>query len=284
MVSDGLGNEMVLEHRPVRIASVTLMTDEILLDLVDEERLLAVTTTSMGPDVSNVADRVDEIPNRVILNVEVLIDLEPDLIFLASWSKPESVLQLRDAGIPVYLLDSPVTIEAVKDTVRAVAAVVGEEERGEEIVLWMEGVLADVEKRLSGQSQIERLTVMDYNMTYGNSFGRGSSWDDIVNYAGLINATAKLEADSWGTVPISQEILLELNPDILVLPGWVWGDPEGAQKAYQKFVSDPALKVLDAVKNDRVYLAEESHRAATSQYIVLAVRDLAAFAYPGLYE
>ena len=124
--------------------------------------------------------------------------------------------------------------------------------------------------------------MMDY-ATWGSAQGAGSSWDEVIRRAGLINAVGEFAADEWGQVPLSKEKILELDPDLFVLPGWVYGDPGGAGAFYRQTVEDPALRGLLAVREGRVYQMPEGLKAATSQYIVDTVEHLARLAYPQVF-
>ncbi len=280
---DGLGARVTIRGTPVRIASLTLMTDEILLDMIGPERLVAVTTMADDPGISNIAGRVGRGPARLALNVERLVALAPDLVFVASWSDADSVRQLRDAGLAVYRVGSPRSIVEVERTIKEIGRVVGAPERALALVRGMDETLARVSARVDGLKPGQRLRVLDYDLA-GSSFGAGSSWDDVVQRAGCVNAADGLPTDAWGEASLSQEKLIELDPDIIVLPGWRWEDPQGARKAYESFVRDPAFRVLKAVRGGRVLLADERRRLATSQYAAGAVEDLARFAYPELFR
>ncbi len=280
VVRDDMGAVLSIAARPERIVSVTLPTDEILLALVEKRRLAAVTGFSQDAAVSNIAEQASDVPVKLSqLNVEVIVSLRPDLVFVASWSDASSVRQLRDAGLAVYQFKSPFTVKEIQAGIGRIAAAVGEEQKGRAVVQWMDGRLAAVAARLGGIAPGKRLTVMDYN-TWSSSMGRGSSWDEIVRLAGLENAVAGLSADQYGAVPISKEKLLELDPDILILPGWVYGDPAGADSFFSTIMTDPALRQMRAVREGRVHRIAERTKSSTSQYIVLAVEELARYAYP----
>ena len=280
---DGLGGRGALREAPRRSASLTLMTDEILVDLVGPGRLAAVTPMADDPGISNVAGRVGPGPRRLALNVERLLALAPDLVLLASWSDADSVRQLRDAGIAVYRIAAPRSVDAIKGTIAEVARLVGAQQQALELIRGMDETLARVRSRVERLPPGQRLRVLDYDPS-GTSFGRGSSWDDIVRRAGCLNAVAELPADAWGNVALSQEKLISLDPDIVVLPGWKWDDPQGARRAHERFARDPAFRSLRAVRSGRLLLADERHRLATSHHIAKAVEDLAAFAYPELFR
>lgn len=278
-LKDALGNAVTLAGKPRNVVSLTLPTDEILLSLLEKGRLAAVTTYAVDPNVSNVASQAAGIPNKLSMNVEKVISLEPDLVFAADWSKAEDVKQLRQAGLAVYQLKSPHDVAEIRNLIRSVAEAVGEERKGAELVQWMDGRLESVSRRLEAVPQDKRLSVMDYN-TWGTSMGHGSSWDEIVRLAGLRNAVADLKVDEWGQVALSKEKLLQLEPDLLFLPGWVYGDEAGSEKFMKQILSDPALKDMRCVRGGKVFRMSESLKTCTSQYIVNAVEELARIAYP----
>ena len=282
-VVDDTGAQVVIKDKPQRIASITLMTDDILLSLVEKDRIVAVTTFAEDPDISNVASQVIDIPNKIVLNVEVVLDLNPDLVFVANWSKQELVEQLRKAGIPVYLIETPVTVDGIMANIAKIARMVGEEAKGDSLIKWMETRLGTVAERVKGVPAAKRVSVIDYG-TWGAASGAGTSWDEIVRMAGLENAVGRFQVDDYGQVPVSKEKLIEIDPDIVILPGWVWGDAGGADKFFKQTVSDPAFRILKSVKEGRVHRMPESTKTCTSQYIVFAVEHLAKLGYPELFQ
>ena len=282
-VADGLGYEVFVGQKPQKILSATLMTDEILLSLVDKEHIAGVTAFAEDPAVSNVAPFVLDIPQKVVLNVELFITLEPDLIFVADWSKAEVIEQLRKAGLTVFSIKTPKNVTEIQQTIRVVGKLVGENEKAEAVVQWMDDKIAAVAEKVSTIPEDQRPSVMDYG-TWGDAMGAGSTWDEIIRHAGLLNAVGDLIPTEWGTVPVSKEKLIELDPDILVLPGWVYNDPAGSDAFYNQIVTDAALAGLKAIKNESVYKMPENHKGTTSQYIVLGIEDLAKFAYPELFK
>src|SRR5258706_536696 len=65
-VTDGAGNKVTLKAKPVRIVSITLASDEILLSLVDPSRLAAITANTQDSAQSNVADAAKGIANKIV--------------------------------------------------------------------------------------------------------------------------------------------------------------------------------------------------------------------------
>ena len=282
-VTDDGGSSVTLAAKPVRIASLTMFTDEVLLELVDPRRIVAVTAFAVDPAISNVTAKAAGIPNRLAMNVEILVSLKPDLLFAANWTEADKVKQLRGAGIPVYLTGTGVTVASIKAKIARVGLLVGEPAKAASLLGAMDARLAALERRLAGVPVDRRLSVVDYTV-WGAAQGKGSSWDEIVHRAGLVNGAGNIAADEWGQVPLSKEKLLEIDPDILVLPGWTWDDPKGAEAFFAKTTTDPVLRALKAVRNGRAYRMPEKLKTATSQYILDAVEWLARTAYPELFR
>jgi iron complex transport system substrate-binding protein len=282
-VMDDGGSPVTLAAKPVRIASLTMFTDEVLLELVDPSRLVAVTTFAVDPAISNVTAKAEGIPHKLAMNVEILVSLKPDLLFVANWTEADKVKQLRDAGISVYLTGTGVTVDDIEEKIARVGQLVGEPAKTAKLLGGMDARLAAVEKRLATVPADKRLSVVDYTV-WGAAQGKGSSWDEIVRRAGLVNGVGGIAADAWGQVPLSKEKLLEIDPDILILPGWTYDNPKGAEAFYAKTTSDPVLKALKAVRNGRAYRMPESLKTATSQYFVDAVEWLARTAYPEQFK
>jgi iron complex transport system substrate-binding protein len=277
--ADEAGSTLRLQRRPERIISLTSFTDDILVDLVDHRRLVGLTKFSEDRTVSNVADKISDIPKRLTVNVEVILSLQPDLVFVANWTGADKVTQLRDAGVPVYLVGTALTVPSIQEKIRTIGRLVDARQQAEAMIEQMDRRLAAVEEAVSSIPEGERLTVMDY-ATWGSSQGSGSSWDEVIRLAGLTNAVGGFASDEWGQVPLSKEKILELDPDLLILPGWVYGDPAGADAFFKRMLEDPALHGLSAVRERRVYQMPEGLKSATSQYIVDAVEYLARLAYP----
>src|SRR5579862_8151886 len=85
-VTDGAGNKVTINAKPVHIVSATLGTDEMLFSMVDPSRLTAITADSTNPAESNIVDQASLIKNHLTTaDPEVIISYHPDLVFVASY-------------------------------------------------------------------------------------------------------------------------------------------------------------------------------------------------------
>lgn len=261
-VQDASGTSITIRAKPERISSKTLFSDEVLRELVDVQRLTSVTSLADNANFSNVVDQYPASIPRMDLNVEVILANKPDILFAANWSEPTKIAQLRAAGIKVFILPTPYTLDEIEDLIELVGDIVGEEDKAETVVM-------DMQRKLQ-QSLVpsrHEYTVIDYN-SWGSSSTKHSTWQLILDEAGFKNATASFQADKYGQTPLSKEMLLSLNPDVMFLPSWVYGEVDAAEKFRDQVIDDPALQSMKAIQQGNVFQMPESLRGTYSQHIV----------------
>jgi len=280
-VTDAAGFELNIESKPNRIVSLTLGSDEMLMGLVDKSRILALTRYADDAGISNIASDAAGIPGRASMdNLEGVLAMKPDLVILDTWADTNYVKQLRDAGISVYTFKTPSNIEEQKATIKELAYITGTGEKAGELLDWMDSILKSVGKRLEKVKPEDMLTVMDYGEM--GSSGKGTNVDDIMTRAGLVNVVSRAGMEGWPAV--SKENIIEFNPDIIILPSWYYDQKNSLQGMIDTLKADRSLQTVEAIRNDRLIAISNPHISAISQYVVLAVEDLAKAAYPELFE
>jgi iron complex transport system substrate-binding protein len=274
-VTDGLERVITLDAPPERIASVTLGSDEILLDLVGPERLVGVTFFADNPAISNVAGRLDDIRHTDLTgNPEQLISLNADLVIMASYSDPAAVDQLLDAQVPVFVLTEFNTIDEIRENIRLLGRVTGEESRAEELIAEMDSRIDAVQKRIADQTPARVL----YYEPGGVTYGPGSTVDQIITMAGGVNVIADA---GMGAYPlIDAEFVLATDPDVILLGTWF----SEMEDPLSWFTDDPVFSTLQAVKNGRVYVINDAHITNVSHYMALGVEDVARILYPHVFD
>lgn len=278
--TDCNGNEVTLEQKPESIVSLTLGSDEMLLAMVDPATITAICGAIAEDDgISNIADIAKNF-DKAENNIEVIISMGPDIVFASSWMDQGMIQQLVDAKIPVYCVSTPNNLDEQKAVVAEIANVVGEVDNGQKLIDEMNQILKNVNDKVSSLSDDQKVRVLSYN-TYGSTNGIGTTFDDICQKAGVINAAAEAGIEQWGD--ISKESIVEINPDVLILPFWSYegNDPNDFK---EQIMNDPSFSTVEAVINDRVYMLPDKHTSAVSQYMAVGVEDLAKVVYPDLFK
>lgn len=263
-VVDGAGREVRLAGPPRRIVSQTLGGDEILFALVPPERLVGLSSLSRDPNYSNVVERARQHAAPSVETAEDILRLKPDLVFVATYSRAETVELLAATGAPIYRLANFDDIAGVMQSIRAVGEAVGEEAAAARVIADMESRLAAVTARRAGRPKPRVLSFSD-----GFTAGRGTTFDDIVRYAGGINEAAARGVDKFPK--LSAEQVLAWNPDVIV-SGYLPGEEETVRA---RLLAAAGLAQTTAARKRQIVLIEARRLLAVSQYVVDAVERLA---------
>lgn len=268
-VTDALGEKFVIPAKPKRVVSQTLGTDEILLNICSPEQIIALSSLAEDENSSNVADRARAIPGRVTIGAEQILQLQPDLIFVASYSRAETVQQLKASKAPVFRFANFSSLEDIKGNIRTVGYAAGCDAAAENLVRRMSDELAQIRARVPRDRKPIRA------MSFGGGFtaGRNTIFDDMLRAAGAVNVSAENNID--GFAKISPEKIAEWEPDFIVA-GASYDVMESKKK---ELLADPIIAATDAGKNGRVIILDNRHYLTVSHYVVRGVEELAA----GLY-
>ena len=201
-----------LEARPKRIVSLNMCVDQILVDLVEKERVAALSFLATDTSMSAVAARAVAY-NRVRGEAEEVLALDPDLILVGAFSTPATRNLLQRLGKRVVIVKQPQTIEGVRDLIREVAGLVGAPARGEEIIATFDQRLGQAVAGLSEQASPKPTALaVQVNSIVSPS---GTLLDDAMRFVGLNNSARDLTVARSGRVAL--ETIVLNPPDILVL-------------------------------------------------------------------
>lgn len=266
-----------IAQKPQRIHTLSIGFDEITFRLVDPSRIVAISTSTANPDISNVADLAAQVPLRVGRNAEQVIAARPDLVVAPPTANVDLVKALEGAGLTVVLADLLSGVDAHEPNIRLLAYLYGEERRAEQLIAEIRDQLAKVDAILSTQDPATRPRVL---MLSGkiSAAGAGSNEDGIIRRSGGINVAA--EAGIAGNKNIGVEAIPAMRPDVIVL---VESDP--AKPVLRQLVIDhPALQDIPAVKSGRVAAVPQRYLTTLSHWNVRGVQELARILYPAAFR
>jgi iron complex transport system substrate-binding protein len=226
----GVASLTPVEATPRRIVSLNLCTDEILLDLVQHDRIAAVSHLAADPLVSAVADRAAGL-RATRGEAESVMALNPDLVLAGTFTTPATLDLLERVGQRVVRVPLASDIPGIRDVIAQVATAVGEEAKGREIVSAFDAALTAAG---SGATTRKAPSALVYQVN-GLSAGAGSLADSMIRAAGLSNHAPTFGIGGGGQLAL--EVLVANPPDLVVL--------SGPADAYRTVVADnlrhPAL-------------------------------------------
>lgn len=194
--------------RPLRIVSLNLCTDQLLLQLVERDRIRALTYLAIDPRSSGMVAEAQGLPiTRGV--AEEVIAMQPDLVVAGTFSARETVAILTRLGYPVVTFEPEDSFEGIIANIRQMAAAVGEPARGEAMVARIEAALAAVPP-----APANRPVYANYNAN-GFTSGDGALITEVANRAGFDTLGQRLGFAGTRQVPLEQ--LLTLRPDVIDL-------------------------------------------------------------------
>ena len=275
-VTDAQGVTLHFDAKPQRIISLSISTDEILLDLVDRKRILALSKLADAPGISNIATQAQNIQGRATgESAELLLALNPDVLLVPDFTKAATIQALRDMQLKVYVYKTPHDITSVRKCISNLGMVVGENERAQKLIDKMDKRLQEISQAIGQPSQEKSVIFMRDNG--GAYYSPQSSFNEICRYAKVRNALTGLHYDK--PMDISQEEVIRLNPDAFLLSDWNYDGKHDADIAKKALLDNPSYQSTKAIQNKEIYILPSAHLLAVSQYTVEAVADLARVAF-----
>lgn len=233
-------------------------------------------------------------------DLEMILAADPDVLIVNSAMGAHKYAmevepQLREAGIPVVLIEVPGTSISTspQSTMSLLGQIFQAESRAQELNEFLDAQYKLLED-MNLSSREDKPTVYYEKSGYSEIFGATSSsqagWGTIIALAGGENIADPLlletAAEKGGGSSIDPEYVLQADPDFVILTGagggWMDKYPGGtpADPAFD-IVNRTGWSELTAVKNCNVYeLAHTMNRSLTAFY---ACQKLAEIFYPDAF-
>jgi iron complex transport system substrate-binding protein len=212
---------------PLRVMSMNLCTDEIVLALLPPERITSVTYLARDPDSSLMARPAVKVGINHGLSEEVLRE-RPDLVIAGTFTTTATRGMLKRLGWPLVEVPPADTFDQIRATTRQIARAVGEEVRGEALIAAMDDDLARLARRSGPPLRIAAWDGAGFNAA------TGSLYDTILRTAGATNIAADPRF-ARGGVP-DTELLLAQAPALIVQGGLLNRNSLRANTAYHPVV------------------------------------------------
>lgn len=192
-----------------RIVSLTVITDPLLPELVEVERVVAGSAWSRGPLRFKLGNRPRLTGPE---EVETLLALDPDLVLIAGTSTAAvHVERLRARGVEVFDIGAITGWSGFVRTARDLGALLGAPERAERVIAAGEARFAALAARPPARRLTAAYAGVHDRRIYGGA--EGTSYHDVIVRAGLVDATTGRHR-GWPEYTV--EDLLALDPDLIV--------------------------------------------------------------------
>lgn len=238
-VTDMTGREITLDAPATRVVALTAADCEILYAIG-----AGATLVGRGEycDYPAEVSAVPSVQSGMETNLEQIIALQPQVLIMSTMAQTEEqVASLEAAGIKVVVSDAQ-DIEGVYTAISLIGALTGKSAEAQGVIDGMKETFTALAARaaeLEGKSVYFEVSPLQYGLW---TAGANTFMDEIASMLGLKN----IFADLSGWAEISEEQVLERNPDIIVTVAMYFGE---GPKPVDEILSRAGWQDVAAVKN-----------------------------------
>lgn len=286
-IYDDEGNEIQqnIEKEPQRIVVVGQGFAEWMIGLGEEDRIVGLAY--LDKSFSKYEAQIKTLPIMTDLwpSKESILALKPDLIIAMSSGFQKDRLGdisfWNDRGIPVltginYTIGR--TIDSFFDDIKNLGVVLNIEEKTNAFVTEQKDQISEIQDRAMQADNKPKILLLgtssDTTYYYGPSL---CLIDEMIEGAG--GDYIKVSEETY--VGMSEESILSVNPDKIIITGFQKSDSEAL---LNKYLLNPKLKNATAIKNGHVKVVEYTTAVRGSLSLSELYWDVAQFIHPELYE
>jgi iron complex transport system substrate-binding protein len=175
----------------------------------------------VGRDVAATFAGTEDLPvvtNAHDVSAESALSVEPTVVLAQTdTGPPEALQQLRDAGVPVVVLELPGSVDDITPRIRLVAEALGVPDAGEALVERTEAEIAQAQEAIpEGDEPTVAFLYLRGQAGVYLLGGPRSGADSMIEAAGGVDAGTAIGLDRTFT-PLTSEALVEAAPEVLLL-------------------------------------------------------------------
>lgn len=258
VVKDDLGREVRLPDRIERIVSLAPSATEMIYAAGAGDRVVGVTTYCNYPEA---AKSIEKIGDTQTPNIERIIALKPDVVFVSTASQLESYMStLQQQNIAVYVTD-PKGIAGVMENLRTLGRLFGTEKEADGFADELQRRAAAVDEIVTGGPRPKVFVQISKEPLF--TIGKDAFLTEAIGRAGGESVTKDVPS---GFPKLSKETASAMNPEVIIL-----SDSEDNLEPNEVFRSSPA------VVNGKVYKIDADIVSRPGPRLVDALEKIAGF-------
>lgn len=267
-LTDMMGREIELDEAPERVVALTAAEVEILYAIGAQEALVGRGAYCDYPDE---ALRLPQVDSGAQTNIEQILALEPDAVLLSTMSQTVEQNQALEAAGVCVVVSNANDIEGVYALIRQTGALMDRQKAAEAVVAQMQARFDALSGTAQGAQKSVYFEVSP--LAYGLwTAGSGTFMDEIAQICGLRNAFGDVE----GWAEISQEQVLERNPDYIVTVAMDAGD---GPTPVEEICARAGWESLTAVRDGGVFALDYDALTRPGPRLAQAAEDLYALTH-----
>ncbi|HBY4736887.1 TPA: hypothetical protein MIU85_13040 [Klebsiella pneumoniae] len=300
-VTDQLGRQVTLPDHVTRVVVLQHQTLNLLVQLHAAEDIVGVLSSwkkQLGPQFARFMPEIGQLAtpgDLTQVNIESLLALRPQVVFVANYAPPAMIAQIQQAGIPVVAISlrhdaageknkmNPTMADeeqaynaGLMEGIRLIGEVVERQPEAEALIHYTFEARKQANAPVADIPQNQRVRVYMANPDL-NTYGAGKYTGLMMAHAGALNVAA---ASVKGARQVSLEQVLEWNPQVIFVQ-------DRYPQVVKQIENDPQWQAIDAVKHHRVWLMPGYAKAwgyPMPEALALGELWMAKKLYPARYQ
>jgi iron complex transport system substrate-binding protein len=261
-VTPPTGDPVTIERRPARIVSLSASNTETLFAVGAGKQVVAVDDQSDYP-----ADAPKTDLSGLKPNVEAISRYDPDLVVISD-NADNLVESMAAVKVPVLTVPAPATLDDVYSGMELIGKATGHPDEATDLAdrtrAGLDKIVADTPKPSRPLTYYHELDTTLYSATSKTFIGQ------VYALFGLTNIADPADTDKGGYPQLSNEAVLQANPDLIFL-----ADVQCCGQNPTTVAARPGWNTLKAVKNDNVVPLDDDLASRWGPRIVDLARSIA---------
>lgn len=229
VVIDGLGRSVVLPQRIDRAVSLAPNLTEMIFAVGAGDRLVGVTTFC---DYPAEAKSIQKVGDTQTPNIERIISLQPQVVFVSTASQLESFTDVLDErGIAVFVTDAA-SLDHVFKHLLQLGEIFGTGDQADKLVNDLQERVARIRQSTAASEPVRVFLQISNEPLF--TIGKDSFVTELISTAGGISVTANVPG---GYPRLSKETASAMNPDVIIL-----SDSDDNKEPNAAFVNSSAVR------------------------------------------
>jgi iron complex transport system substrate-binding protein len=264
-VTDASGTSVTVEQEPESVVVLQPSAAQTMWEIGAQEKVVGMPKNAYTNYLNGTENKTNVVGERSAVLQEQVISLGADLVIAPNITPSETVASLRGSGQTVYYVNDSQSLEDVYQKTLVIGTLVGACDGAQRRTDAMRSDVESIRENVSDREQPKVLYALGGGFTAGN----GTFIHELITAAGGENIAATAGLSGYAT--ISQEVIIQQNPDWIVIP-------EGRQ-----LPSGDAINGTTAIQQNQVVRVNDDYMNQPAPRNTIPLRQMAEAFYPDAF-
>lgn len=266
-IKDNSGMSVVIDKEPESVVSLSPVTTEIIAAVGGLDKLVGRTSYCDYP--KEIKD-IDEIGDLITINIEKIVELDPDLVIGSAYLDQGVRDQLENAGLTVVTIYTEDSFDGTYKDIETIGKILGKVKEAEKVVADMKSKVESIKERVA-KAKTEPSVYFVVGFGAGGEFtATGDTFiHEMIEMAGGKNIA--YDGVQWS---FSLEKIVERKPELVIYSS-VLDENE--------LISSNGFKDLDSIRKGDVFSIEANLIERTGPRLADGLEELVKLIHPELY-